>query len=160
MVGWALTLTVGAAVGAGVVAGVLFTFSAFVMPALRRLRPADGLGAMQAINVTAVTPAFMAALFGTATASLALGVVAVLRWGMSFAVPLAVGSIAYLGGVVAVTAGFHVPRNNALATIDPSSPDAADRWSAYHRMRTRGNHVRTAAGVVAAAAFVWAIHVA
>ena len=49
-------------------AGVFFTLSGFVMKALTRLQPAEGVAAMQAINVAAVTPAFMAALFGITVA--------------------------------------------------------------------------------------------
>jgi uncharacterized membrane protein len=40
-----------------VVAGVFFAFSAFVMRALARLLAPQGIAAMQAINVVAVTPA-------------------------------------------------------------------------------------------------------
>ena len=61
-------LTLVAALGCGLIAGVFFAFSSFVMKALARLQPAQGVGAMQAINVAAVTPAFMAALFGIAVA--------------------------------------------------------------------------------------------
>ena len=56
---------------------MLFAFSSFVMPALRRLRPAQGAAAMQSINVTAVRPPFMLAFGGTAVSSVALLVVAV-----------------------------------------------------------------------------------
>jgi len=55
-----------AAVGAGLSAGVFFAFSTFVMKALGRLPDTEGISAMQAINKAAPTPAFMAALFGTA----------------------------------------------------------------------------------------------
>src|ERR1700730_5514221 len=67
-------LTIVAAVGSGLVAGVLFAFSTFVMNALRHLSATDGLTAMQSINRFAVTPLFMLTLFGTAGACAALGV--------------------------------------------------------------------------------------
>ena len=65
-----------AAVGAGCNGGVLFAFSAFVMPALQRLPTAQGVAAMQSINVTAVRPPFMLVFGGTALVCLALIVVA------------------------------------------------------------------------------------
>ena len=114
---------------------------------------------MQAINVTAVTPGFMTALFGTAVLCLAVGIIAVGQWGTPFAALLVIGSLTYLIGVVAVTVAFHVPRNDALATVDPDRPDAADLWSAYHRAWTRGNHLRATAGIIGSAAFIWAVHV-
>ncbi|GAA4986027.1 hypothetical protein [Actinopolymorpha pittospori] len=46
-------LAVISAVGSGLVGGVFFGFSTFVMQALRRLPSAQGLAAMQAINVAA-----------------------------------------------------------------------------------------------------------
>jgi len=60
------TLTFAAALSSGLVAGVFFAFSSFVMPALGRIRPDQGIAAMQSINVTVITPGFMLALFGTA----------------------------------------------------------------------------------------------
>jgi uncharacterized membrane protein len=68
MTGVLYAATLATALGCGLVAGVFFAFSTFVMPALKRLPPAHGIAAMQSINTVAVTPAFMTALFGTATA--------------------------------------------------------------------------------------------
>ena len=65
-------LTVVAAIGSALVGGVWFTFSGFVMPALARLPAAEGVAAMQSINVKAVTPPLMLAMFGTAAAAWAI----------------------------------------------------------------------------------------
>jgi uncharacterized membrane protein len=46
---------------------------------------------------------------------------------------------------------YHVPRNDALATVDPDSADAASHWSRYLRGWTAANHVRTVAPLAAAA---------
>ena len=74
MNGYLFVLTLLAALGCAMMAGVFFAFSAFVMKALARLPAEQGIGAMQAINVAAVTFAFMTALFGTALACGALAV--------------------------------------------------------------------------------------
>jgi uncharacterized membrane protein len=63
MDGFLAVLTVVAALGCGLNAGVFFAFSSFVMKALARLQSAQGIAAMQSINAVAVTPAFMTALF-------------------------------------------------------------------------------------------------
>ena len=60
------TLTIIAAIGSGVVGGVFFAFSNFVMAALARLPVPQGIAAMNSINITVITPTFMTALFGTA----------------------------------------------------------------------------------------------
>jgi uncharacterized membrane protein len=57
-----VVVTMVCALGCGVNAGVFFAFSSFVMHALSRLPPTQGMAAMQSINVVAVTPVFMTAL--------------------------------------------------------------------------------------------------
>jgi uncharacterized membrane protein len=146
-------LTLVAALSCGIVAGVLFGFSAFVMNGLGRLPAAQGIAAMQSINISAVRPAFMAALFGAAAACLALVVWSLLTWGQRGAAALLVGGVLYLVGTIGLTIVYHVPLNDALAIVDPTSADAAGRWGGYLEGWTRWNHVRTAAALAAAAAF-------
>lgn len=74
-------LALGAMVGAGLIAGVFFAFSNFVMRALLRVPPAHGHAAMQAINVTVLNPVFLGVFAGTALLSLAVAVLGLLRWG-------------------------------------------------------------------------------
>ena len=73
--------TFAGVLGAGAVGGVFYAFSSFVMPALERLQPADGIKAMQSINVTAERPGFMVAFLGTTLLCGYLGVRGVLGWG-------------------------------------------------------------------------------
>jgi len=54
------------AIGCGLMGGVFFAFSVFVMKALTRLPPQAGIAAMQAINVTVLNPLFFIAFLGTA----------------------------------------------------------------------------------------------
>lgn len=63
-------LTLLGCLGAATVGGVFFAFSSFVMKALAQLPPAQGLAAMQRINVVVLNPAFLGVFLGTA-ASLA-----------------------------------------------------------------------------------------
>ena len=65
MDGILVALTLVTALGCGLSAGALFAYSSFVMRALARVPPAQGIAAMHSINVVAVTPVFMTALFGT-----------------------------------------------------------------------------------------------
>ncbi len=148
-------LTLLAALGSGVVAGIFFAFSSFVMPALARLPPAQGLVAMQSINVTAVTAPFMSVLFGTA--GIALVTAASALFSRSTPWLLVSGGALYVLGVIGVTAVFNVPRNNALATLDPASADAALQWARYVSGWTAWNHVRTAAAFGATVAFILAL---
>lgn len=148
-----LNLKLFAALGCGLVAGVFFAFSTFVMPALARLPPSQGIAAMQSINITAINPLFMLAIFGTAAVCIVLAVSSLLKWQQPGALYLLVGSLLYLVGVVGVTVIFNVPLNDALAIADPTSPDSASLWSSFLTNWTNWNHVRTAAALAAAASF-------
>jgi hypothetical protein len=66
---------------------------------------------------------------------------------------LLVGGMLYLVGAIGLTIVYHVPLNDALATVDPNSAEGAGRWAGYLEGWTRWNHVRTAAALAAAAAF-------
>ena len=143
-------LTTVAALGTGVVGGVFFTFSVFVMRALGRLPSNKGISAMQSINTAAPAPLFMAALFGTGVACVVLAISALFRLDEPDAVYLLVGGSLYLVTIV-LTIAYHIPRNNALAAVDPDSTDGASYWSYYVSAWTAWNHVRTIASVAAAA---------
>ncbi len=149
-------LTVVAAVGAALVGGVFFAFSTFVMQALRRLPESQGLAAMQAVNVAAPTPLFMAALFGTALACGGLAVSALTRLAQPGAVWQLVGSGLYLAGVV-LTITYHVPRNDALARVDPAAAGAGAAWRQYASAWTAWNHVRTVTCLAGAVCLVLAL---
>jgi len=129
------------------------------LEALARLPAEQGVAAMQAINVTAVTPAFMAALFGTAVVCGALVVSALFAWDERFAPYLLVGSVLYLVGAILLTIAYHVPRNEALARVEPHSADAESYWSRYLSGWTAWNHVRAAAALAAAAMLTIALYV-
>jgi uncharacterized membrane protein len=144
-----VVLTVAAAVGCGAVGGVFFAFSTFVMPALARLAPAQGVAAMQSVNVAAVRPAFMALLFGTAALAAGLGVHAALTWGDGRSGPVLAAAVLYLVGTVGVTVAVNVPRNDALARVEPGGAAAAQAWSRFLPGWTAANHVRTATALAA-----------
>lgn len=145
-----VTLTILAALGCGLVGGVFFAFSTFVMRALGRLPPAQGIAAMQAINVAAPTPPFMTALFGTALCCIVVAIAAVsTREGLDAILPLT-GAVVYLAGTVVVTMAFNVPRNDALAQVEPLSAGEEGHWHRYLAEWTAWNHVRTVTSLAAA----------
>ena len=150
-------LIIATAVGCAAMGGVFFAFSTFVMAALHRLPPAQGIAAMQSMNITAVTPMFMTALFGAAAACLGVAVTAVIDWRTNESAFLIAGTLSYLIGAIIVTIAVNVPLNNALAAADPSSAAAGPLWTHYVRTWTSWNHVRTVGSLVAAALLIAAI---
>jgi len=139
------------ALGSGLVAGVFFAFSSFVMKALGRLPAYEGIAAMQSINVVVINPAFLGVMLGTAALCAVLVLVSLLNWGDQRSASLLIAGLIYLLGTVLVTMAFNVPWNNALAAVDPASAEGARLWAQYLDRWTLWNHVRGAAALVTAA---------
>ncbi len=143
-------LTIAAMIGAGLNAGVFFTFSTFAMSGLKRLSPAMGAAAMQEINREAPKAPLMSLMFGTALASAALMVAGLQDFGAVAARYQFAAGIIFLIGVIALTGVYHVPRNNKLDGLDPESNQGKRYWEIYRHQWTRMNHVRTIAPAIAA----------
>ncbi|TDE00776.1 DUF1772 domain-containing protein [Jiangella asiatica] len=149
-----IALTFASAIGAGLMAGVYFAFSAMVMPGLRRLEPADATRAMQAINVALMNAWFLAVFMGSAAFSLLSVVLSFVRWGNDEAVYLLVAGLLFLGGSLGLTAGYHIPRNNALLALDADGPEVPEVWRRFDSEWTSWNHVRAVASLAATILFI------
>jgi uncharacterized membrane protein len=147
-----------AALGCGLVAGVFFAFSSFVMSALAQLSAPQGIAAMQSINIAVINLSFMTVFIGTAVVCGLLGIASLLQWHPPGSAYLLVGSLLYLVGTFGVTLLFNVPLNDALAVAQPDSPGAATLWAHYLTRWTMWNHVRTAAAIAATTAFTVSIY--
>jgi uncharacterized membrane protein len=139
-----------AMLGSALVGGIFYAFSSFVMKALARVPPVEGIAAMQSINVVVINPSFLGAFVGTAVLSLGLGGLAVAGWGRPWALFFLGGAILYLVGTFLVTGLGNVPLNNQLAAVAATDPGALEVWEHYLNRWTLLNHVRTAAAVAAA----------
>lgn len=147
------------ALGCGLLAGVYFAFSTFIMTALGRIGQVSGIMAMNAISTVIVQSLFMPLFLGTTLASLLLAIAAMLRWGEPGASAMLAGGALYVIGMFVCTAVIHVPLNNALAAVDPASVEAASLWARYLTDWTLWNHVRTISSTLTCALFIWAIAV-
>ncbi|WP_259782561.1 anthrone oxygenase family protein [Aestuariispira ectoiniformans] len=145
-----------AAVGSSLIAGVFFAFSSFVMAGLRNVPVAQGVAAMQAINVTVLRSTFLAVFMATAVLSALLIVVAVLRWGRPGCMYIVVGGLCYVIGSFLVTAVFNVPLNDKLALVGGDALEMAEVWGVYLRDWMLWNHVRTVFSLLAALFFILA----
>ncbi len=157
MDGFIFMLTLAAALGSGIVAGIFYGFSSFIMGALGKLPAREGIAAMQSINIVVINPVFFLAFFGTAALALMLGGYAVANWGTTEAGLLFFGALFYLAGCIGVTIAFNVPLNNRLAGSTAASPEGAELWHHYLVAWTRWNTVRTVAPSVSLVLFVLAM---
>ncbi|MBQ4901204.1 DUF1772 domain-containing protein [Paenibacillus sp. Marseille-P2973] len=154
---WIIILTYVTALGSGLIAGIFFAFSTFVMVALARLPAAQGIAAMQSINTTILQTFFSFVFMGTALTSLVLAGVSLYRFDTPGAIYLLIGSLLYFVGAFLATIVFNVPLNNALAAVNPDSAKGAEVWQHYLSRWVAWNHVRTIASLASLAAFILAL---
>lgn len=149
---WSSVLVV-ATVGTACVGGVVYAFSAFVMPALSKLAPSDAIRAMQSINVFAERAPLGLAILVPAVAVIALSIKQAVDWHGTESVLILVGSALYLVVGLGVTAAVNVPLNNRLALAAPTVADAAATWQAFAQPWVAANHLRSAGALLASAVF-------
>lgn len=145
------------AIGSGLIGGLFFAFSNFIMRAFDRLPPVQAIAAMQAINVTVLNRVFFLAFFGTAVVSAGLCAFAVPQLSQPGAPVMLLGALLYLVGSVLVTVAFNVPLNERLKAVSLTGRDLDRAWQDYRRPWTAWNHVRTIASLAAAAALITCI---
>jgi uncharacterized membrane protein len=146
-----------AAIGCGLMAGLYFAFSAFIMTALERIEPAHGISAMNSINAVILRSLFMPLFFGTTIGSMTLLVFALLNLNDPGSIAMLTGGAIYVVGMFLCTIVFNVPLNNALAAVDPPTPAAVAVWKRYLKDWTLWNHVRTICSTMATALYIAAI---
>jgi uncharacterized membrane protein len=144
-------LTFLSVLGSGLIAGLFFVFSIAIMRALGRIPAAEGISAMQSINVVIVNPVFLFVFLGTGVACLGLAIVSALKWQADGSGYLLFGALAYIIGSILLTMFINVPLNDALAAISPTDPSSGGLWSNYLSNWTMWNHVRTIASLAATA---------
>lgn len=152
-----IAIGVLALLGAALVSGVFFAFSSFVMKALGRMPSAEGIAAMQSINVVVINRSFLGVFMGTMILSLMATGLAIVTWGSPAAPWFLAGALSYLFGTFLVTALGNVPLNDRLAAIEAGSSEAIAVWQCYLSRWTSLNTLRTAFAAMSALAFTVAL---
>lgn len=139
-------VVVSAITGAGIVTGLLFAFSNFMMRALAELQDEHGMFAMQQINEKIINPVFLFLFLGTPLLCLIIGIYSLFHMTDPYNVLLLAGSLGYIIGPFGITIVCNVPLNDKLAAAQPA--EGADIWIKYQVKWQRWNHIRTCIGLV------------
>lgn len=145
-------LAIAALLGSGVIGGVFFAFSSFIMKSLSRLPSSEGIAAMQSINVVVLNRSFLGTFMGTAAIALLLIVLSLGQWGMEASPLFLMGAVLYFVGTFVVTIAGNVPLNNRLAAAVPDE-NAVPLWEHYLERWTQFNTLRTIAAIASALTF-------
>ena len=144
-----------AALGSGLIAGVYFAFSVFIMQAFGKIDASQSIAAMNSINETILRSLFMPLFFGSSIISVLLVIVAFANWGEAGAELTLIAGAVYFVGMFVCTVVFNVPLNNSLARLDSNSDDANQVWSRYLVTWTRWNHLRSVSSLVSCILCIW-----
>jgi uncharacterized membrane protein len=140
------------ALGCGLIAGLYFAFSTFIMTAFAQLPPGQGAAAMNTINVVIQRSLFMPLFLGTTLGSVVLTGLSLWRWGEPGMAYVLAGGLVYVPGMFLCTMFFNVPLNNEL---EATPTDAV--WARYLASWTPYNHVRTITSTVASGLYIAAL---
>ena len=148
--------TVLAALGSAAFGGVLFGFSTLVMPGLDASPPSAAVATMQQINKVAPRSLLAVDMVVTLVLCLAVAVTALVRLrgggGLGSGLVL-LGALLYVASF-AITAIYHIPHNDAFASVAADGPHAARAWHDYARPWELWNHARAACALAGSAVMV------
>lgn len=139
-------------IGSGLVAGIFYAFSNFIMEALGVLSQSNGVAAMQEINRKVLNPYFFLFFLGTAGTTLVMIVLFFVTSLDSWIV--LTGSLFYFIGCFLVTGTRNIPLNNQLEAVNAEDKGSQDVWKRYLKSWTMWNHVRTASSLIAMICFI------
>lgn len=135
-----------ATIATGLSAGVFYTFSTAINPALAKLSDQNYIAAMQNINRDIQNPLFFASFFG---AAIFLPWAVYLYRNQKASIvfkALVVSSVLYIVGVFGVTSAANVPLNDALDKVpvatasaqelETARTDYIEPWNQWHTVRT------------------------
>src|SRR5699024_689926 len=145
------------ALGSGLVSGLFFAFSSFIMKALDRLPVDHGIATMKSINKTVLNYSFFVVFMGTTLTTVLLMIYSLFNWDQRNAIFVLVGGVCYLLGSFLVTAVYNVPLNKALEKVDIENEKRVTFWKRYMVKWTAWNHVRTATSFLASGSFILAL---
>ena len=148
-----------AALSSGLIAGVYFAFSAFIMQAFDKIGTTQSIAAMNSINETILRSLFMPLFFGSTLISVFLIIVALVNWDEAGSGLTLIAGAIYFIGMFVCTAVFNVPLNNILAKTDPNSSNARQVWSHYLSNWTKWNHLRTVSSLVTCILCIWLLSI-
>lgn len=127
----------------GIMAGVYFAFSVFVMKSFAQLPAFQAAQAMNKINDVIVNTLFLPIFFGSTLCYIGIIILQFFDWQSGHSEIMIAAAIIYIIGMFLVTAFGNVPLNNRLKASETNDQDLTLLWPPYLYKWTRLNHLRT-----------------
>jgi uncharacterized membrane protein len=142
----------------GIVSGIFFAFSDFIMKSLATIPPASAVDAMTEINRKVYRSIFIVGIWSVALLSAVLIYAGALHTHSPASTWLIAGGAIYIAGVIAVSFLFNIPMNHKLESAASSSTQSPNYWNSYRTNWTRWNHVRSGSAATSTLCFLVAIY--
>jgi len=127
----------------GLMAGIYFAFSVFIMKSFTELPALQAAQAMNKINDVILNTLFLPLFFGSTIGFAGLIVWSFADWHPDQSQPVVSAAAIYIAGMFAVTAFGNVPLNNKLKSSSIDDTLLIEFWHEYRHSWTRLNHLRT-----------------
>ena len=135
----------------GIMAGVYFAFSVFIMQSLSELPSLQAAQVMNKINDVIVNTLFLPVFFGSTLWYGGLVVWSFADWQFERSILVIIAAMIYILGMFAVTAFGNIPLNNRLKSSAENDSRLISFWDEYLRRWTRLNHLRMLSCIAACA---------
>lgn len=142
-----------AAISTGMMAGIYFAFSVFIMDSFKALPNPTAVASMQSINKVILSSGFMPLFFGSSL--LALTLIFIVDNPLEAPWVKGAGAI-YVVGMFLCTLFFNVPLNNRLENAKDEN-EARQIWLLYRVEWTRWNHLRSFSSFLACIGYIVAL---
>ncbi len=150
-----LTLLCGSAIlSGGIVAGIFFAFSDFIMKSLATIPPASGIEAMTSINRRVYRSIFIAGIWMVAILSAALIFAGFTQPKSPASYWLIGGGIIYILGVIAVSFIYNIPMNHKLEALGTTNKESDSYWKRYLSKWLLWNHARSASAIASSLCYL------
>lgn len=148
---WTILFCALAILLGGIVSGIFFAFSDFIMKSLATIPHTAVVDAMAEINRRVYRSIFIIGIWGVALLSAAL----IYAGAIYTQAPESPWLIA--GGIIAVSFMFNIPMNHKLESLGSTHAKSQSYWQLYLPKWTRWNHVRSGSAIVSTACFLMAL---
>lgn len=126
----------------GLMAGIYFSFSVFIMKSLSELPALQAAQAMNKINDVIINTVFLPVFFGSTLWYAGLIVWSLANWQSGRSILVIIAALIYIIGMFFVTAFGNVPLNNKLNETAGTDSILVSFWHEYLHKWTQLNHLR------------------
>lgn len=156
---WTILICSLAILSRGIVSGIFFAFSDFIMKSLASISETGAINAMTEINRRVYRSIFIIGIWAVALLGALLIYAGAFHTEPAVSIWLIAGGSIYIIGVVAASFLFNIPMNHKLESLGSNDPKSSNYWKHYLTTWTRWNHIRSGSATISTACYFVALYI-